>query len=279
MSNLPGNQIAEAEGISSLGTEHTTIRPRDVAPLSDDQWMDPTHDAARIKVWLDGHRTDLQVLAVLFDSGDTRVVLEDGRYYLTSPEIENSSDGENPHAVAQRVLSILNGLAALHHRGFRPVELGGRVTDGGSEVIYPRPALLELRGGVPVVTQRRPDGTEVPGPPSPWPGRAALAGSHPDVAEALGILGRTNPITFRELYDVYEIVRDSIQKDETMPNAVHELLGVSKNGVSRFTVPAQKARHARSTAEINNPMSLEEGRQFITELLNTWMARLRSADQ
>jgi hypothetical protein len=59
------------------------------------------------KVWLEGHPFDLQALAELLPSGDTRVVREDDQFYLTSSDIENPPNGVKPYAVAIALLPTM----------------------------------------------------------------------------------------------------------------------------------------------------------------------------
>lgn len=214
-----------------------------------------------VKVWLDGHQSDLEALAQVFSTGETRVVREDHRYYLTSPAIDNPPEGTKPYIVAGQLLVTLNGLCAVHHEDFRPVALAGAVTDSGSVTIYPDPARVEVRGG-------RPTSAHPPNEPSPWPGRIALAASHPDLAEVLSIMGGAQ-LGWPGLYAVYEIIRQSIKQTE-----VHELLGVDRRTVGRFTGSAQAGRHARPSGLPSDPMTLAQGRDFVNHLVEVWMNSL-----
>src|SRR6185312_3489296 len=99
------------------------------------------------------------------------------------------------YEAATKWISYANALGCLSGHGFRPVRLSMQFGDGPSktqvvalESIGPR-----RRFGMMTVTATAPDGTAVPHPPSPWPGRFALATSNPDVAEVLEIQGQPEP--------------------------------------------------------------------------------------
>jgi hypothetical protein len=222
------------------------------------------------KVWLEGHPFDLQALAELLPSGDTRVVREGDQFYLTSSDIENPPDGVKPYVVAKGLLPTINGLARVHNPDFRPVELSGKYTDGGSTTIFPPAATLEFRGNTARVTVTDPDGNIVFPRPSPGPDRFALARSHTDLADALKIMARSTTLEWRDLYDVVEIIRRSVE-----PKKIWELgWATDEATVKRFTGSTQPHRHARPSGVHPNPMSLAEGRDFVNGLVIEWMQSL-----
>jgi len=75
-----------------------------------------------------------------------------------------------------------------------------------------------------------PDGEPEPEPQSPWPFRFALAAAHPELTEALKIMGRVQPLGWVELNKVHEIVRDEVH-----PKKIHELGWATKADDSAFT--------------------------------------------
>ena len=79
-----------------------------------------------MKAWLEGHPSDLSVLARLLAVGDVRVVREGDRYYLTAPEIDNPPQSGHFNVEAQRLMPRINGLACAHAATHRPVSLSGR---------------------------------------------------------------------------------------------------------------------------------------------------------
>lgn len=125
------------------------------------------------KVWLEGHLFDLQDLASLLASGDTRVVREGDEFYLTSFDIDNPPQGVEYYRAAEQVLISVNGLGRVNKSDFRPVALSGRCTEGDSQHVFIRVPSIQNRArmGTPTVAVTNSDGTVVPNEPSPWPGR------------------------------------------------------------------------------------------------------------
>jgi hypothetical protein len=222
------------------------------------------------KVWLEGHPFDLQALAELLPSGDTRVVREDDQFYLTSSDIENPPDRVKPYVVAKGLLPTINGLARVHNPDFRPVELSGKYTDGGSTTIFSGAGTLEIRVGITgAATVTDKDGNIVFPRPSPWPDRYALTRSHTDLADALKIMARSKSLGWRDLYDVFEIIRRSVTEKK-----MRGLGWATKKRLSLFTHSAQQERHARPSSVPETPMSLAEGRDFVNGLVIEWMRSL-----
>jgi hypothetical protein len=169
----------------------------------------------------------------------------------------------------------LNGLARVKDRRFQPVTLSDRYSDGEGQhiVIRPAPFQSRTRFGTPTVTVTRPDGTVVASSPSPWPARFAAAASHPDLAEALEVMGKPKDLWWSDLYWVFEIISDSVGSK----TKIHELGWATKTDVKSFTASAQKARHARSTAVPPRELSLAEAKDFVNRLLLAWLTTLTSA--
>ena len=82
-------------------------------------------------------------------------------------------------------------------------------------------------------------------------------------------MGRSTTLEWRDLYDVVEIIRRSVE-----PKKIHELGWATKATVSRFTGSTQPHRHARPSGVHPDPMSLAEGRDFVSKLVTAWMSRL-----
>ena len=225
-----------------------------------------------MKAWLTGDEFDLQDLVDLLPSGDVRVVREDDEFYLTSPEIDNPPERMAFHDAAEQLITRINGIARVRNPRFQPVALTDRYSEGEGDhiVLKPAPCQVRIRGETVTVTLTKPDGTVVvAGTPSPWPERFAAAASHPDLAEALEVMGRPKLLWWSDLYWVFEIIRDSVKPDE-----IHELGWATKTEVSSFRGSAQKARHARSSAAPKKPMSLSEAKDFVNRLLLAWLSTL-----
>ncbi len=217
-----------------------------------------------MKAWLEGQQLDLEDLANLLPSGDVRVVREGDAYCLTAPSIDNPPGATTFYEAAQDLLNHVNGLARLQNTSFQPVGLSGKYTDGESQhtVISPRSAECRTGMGTPSVTVTRPDGTIVPAPPSPWPGRLAVAETNSDVADVFEIMSSTKPVGWDDLFKVHEIVGRSVE-----PTTIVKLGWTTSNKDSTFTSSANNpavsgsgARHARPPKgnHPNRKMSIAE---------------------
>jgi hypothetical protein len=117
-------------------------------------------------------------------------------------------------------------------------------------------------------------GKPVSRPSPPGPRHAEIAAAYPDVAEALAIIGQSDPPKWFELYKVMEIVEHAGALKSAMAAG-----GISANRKTLFTRTADHhkasgvdARHARSNNQPpNNPMGIEEAREMIGRLLGAWM--------
>ncbi len=234
------------------------------------------------KAWLEGHQFDLADLAELLASGDVRVEHDDDEdaYYLTAPEIDNPAKINRFDIPAERLLVRINGLGRARSADFRPVTLSGKYTNADGDHIFVAAPPMEARARLTATAVvLGPDGQPKPDPPSPWPGRLALADTHPEVAEALNIMGCVQPLGWVELYKVHEVIRDAIQ-----PKKIYELGWATKADDSAFTgsanradVSGDEARHARNSGPPpTRTMSLAEGRSYISDLVTKWLDLLGS---
>jgi hypothetical protein len=248
-----------------------------------------------VKAWLKGDHFDLESLAELFPDGNIRVVKEGADFYLTATEITSPPNGRKFHETAPEVLQRVNGLArALRPNDYKPVELVGRYQvgesqhhfafledfAGGRDRILPPTitvgsSVAEGRGRVTAVGFVVEAGTPV-APPLPGPKYLALA-AHPHVAEALAVMGNTDP-NWVDLYKVYEIIREDIR-----PAKMHENGWVTRQDLNAFGDSANRpdvsgadARHARRPGRTpTDTMSLQQARQFIGDLLIRWIDGLQ----
>jgi hypothetical protein len=230
-----------------------------------------------LKARLVGHEFDLDVLARLLPSGDTRVQSDAHGYYLTAIEIDNPPPGVPYYTVAERVLHAVNGLARVMKAGYRPVRLSGQYDEGDRRHQVIQVGAAECRAQAMPITVLI-NGRPIASAPPAGPAYVALAGSNPDVAEALTIMAGSEPPNWVELYKVYEIVEHTGRLKESMQAA-----GVSSNRLSLFTRTAchpdaggSGARHGRSKqAPPANPMSIANARDMINDLVRAWMDLLK----
>ncbi|MFJ3777548.1 hypothetical protein ACIPX0_38240 [Streptomyces sp. NPDC090075] len=238
-----------------------------------------------IKAKLEGHTFDLDALVELFRSGDPKVSKEDDGYYLGSSELDGlMDDGGQLVAAATRLLQKVTGVARILDSSFRPVSLPGTFVEdngdgGGRRHHVVLAATAEARSkvhGVVIVTGGgQPEKPKSPPPPE-GPPYIQLAANHPDVAEALEILGKPSvSLNWVDLYKLYEIVRSNVGDEK----ALKATQWVSSGDISAFTASANRpdvsgseARHARATGAglPKQTMNLAEGEAFIRRLVEAW---------
>jgi hypothetical protein len=236
-----------------------------------------------VKAWLKGHDFDLQDLASLLPSGETRVMKEGDRYYIASTEMDHRPAGVEPYQIAPRVLQRVNGLARAQNPKFQPVKLDGHYDDGEAHHVVVVADAATIRGrahvaAAGVVTTA--DGEVVPPPPPDGPLRERAAASSPSVEEALMILGKPDALNWGTwLNKVYEIVRDDVK-----PRSISDLGWASEGEIKAFTGSANRpdvsgahARHARLPGgPPRRQMSQDEAEAFIGRLVTSWIDSKRT---
>lgn len=228
-----------------------------------------------MKVWLEGKEFDLQDLADLLPTGDTRVERNSQGFFLAAKEIDEAGPDEPYYEVAARVLQRINGLARAADPNFRPVRLGGRYQDGHRVHIVVGAASIEARARIRAAgVVATAGGASAPEIPRPGPARALFAASEPDVDEALRILGEGDKPDWIGMWKVYEIVRESVR-----PETITSLGWATRAEVSAFGASANRsevsgaaARHARLPGKPPlNTYTIDEGRHFISRLVTSWI--------
>lgn len=239
-----------------------------------------------VKAKLEGHAFDLDALVELFRVGEPKVGKEDDGYYLTSSDLDGlMDDGGRLFEAATRLLQRVTGVARMLDSSFRPVTLPGTfVEDDGTgtgrrhHVVQADTAVARSKACAVIVStgDEQSLASEPPPPPPPeGPPYIQLASSHPDVAEALEILGKPSvSLNWVDLYKLYEIVRDRVGNEQSLkakkwvPNGE---LSAFKASANRPDVSGSGARHARmGGGPPKLTMTLAEGETFIRRLVVAW---------
>jgi len=228
------------------------------------------------KAWLDGHAYDLETLGELFRAGDPLVAedIPDG-YYLKSSAMQDSN-GQPDHNAAEALVRRVNGVGRVADEDFRPVHLVGRYTtpDGKTSVVVSGDT-AEVRSRARVGTVLI-DGVPVPQPPPKGPRYVALAAQHPDVADALRVLGQPGPLDWYDIYKAWEIVehavggwRQVVAQGWTTRVDIERLTASANHpGIS-----GDEARHARQPGAPgpNRIMTLREADGLVRRLVANWI--------
>jgi hypothetical protein len=229
-----------------------------------------------VRAWLEGDTPDLRSLAKLLGEGDVHVIrdADEDRYYLTAPAIDNPAEPGRFDKAAEALLRRINGMARVRDSSYRPVKLTGKYSDGDTAHVFAELG-LQVRPQLTVTAVVvGPDGKPQPDPPSPWPGRLALAESNSDVSDVLDLLNRSKPPNWDELFKVHEIIQDSINgsipKMGWASQADDDAFGPSAN---RRDVSGKDARHARKEKRPppKRTMTIEDGRRYIIEIVAKWL--------
>lgn len=232
-----------------------------------------------VRAWLAGESPDLQVLAHQLVDGDLRVVhdADEDAFYLTAPEM-----GKPAEVLLQRI----NGIAQVRVPNYHPVQLSGGYTDQDGNSTHVAEVKLEMRVALSVTASVvDADGKSMPDAPSPYPNWLALADSNPDVDQVLVIMG-SEPLDWSKLFKVREIINDSVKsvQGEIKYQPIVGMGWTDKRTDSSFTgsanhekVSGDEARHARSSSEPPaNPMTIDQGRDYIRNLVTRWLDWLRA---
>jgi len=219
---------------------------------------------------------DLEVLARLYPpSSDPTVSADAESYYLTSsslPDGMSTSDSRAMYARAATLLRRANaGAWLLLNSGFRRVELTGGFWD---------PAEPEWAVVMATTPEER---SYIPAPqrlPPTAPRWARLAEQHRDVDEVLALL---NEPAWRNLYKVWEIVRDNVSPNEPSKKVRAETLKAQgftdagdlealRDNSCNPAAAADEARHARWGGPPPTViLSLAEGQRITRELVTGWL--------
>jgi hypothetical protein len=230
------------------------------------------------KAWLAGDQFDLETGATLLTVGDIRVIKEGEKFYLSAPQLDNPPPGKEFHEVARELLVRVNGVGRLMRSDFSPVELTDHYDrDDGVHIVGATASLVARTQISATAIVLDSNGTPKPQPPPVAPAYLALAAKDPDVAEALQILGQPSSPRFADLHRILEIVEHTGLVKSAMQSA-----GISKASMRRFTHTADHpaasgadSRHSRSSQQPpKNPMTTDEARTMIRQLVSAWMDSL-----
>jgi hypothetical protein len=191
------------------------------------------------------------------DRGDVLLVHPDWQGLATAGEVAEAGAA---------LLAQANGLIRLQHPEMQALRSGGaiRLMGGGARTYYDS-ATMRLRMTISArVEHIGADGLPVPPPPDPSPGWIAKATADPARGRAVREFGTAS--TWPDLYKVYEVIRQGLGGQK----AVDALVGKAER--SRFTQSAQLDRHADSAPHAN-PMTMDQGREFIARLLMHWLSQ------
>lgn len=222
---------------------------------------------------------DLDLLVEHFRSRECAVVKDaNEKYYLTSDHFRGIQDHREVVAVARPLMERMNGIAKIIAPWFHPINSHTLVSvhENGNRGIAILAGPLEFR-----VPSEIPLRELLPGT-SPQLGTAEamlqLAERQSRIATALRIYG-TLPPTWQNLFNVYEVVKEDVGGE-------HEVSAsgwIDEDELIRFKATANnpaaigdQARHQKQSSfkrkPKHKPMSHEEAKAFLNDLLKGWLS-------
>lgn len=226
-------------------------------------------------IQLGGHKFDLLDLAERVSSADVSVIEEEGKFYLRSEALQSCTDAAQVQARAQDILSVLNGAAAIHVDGYRPVSADAvvRVDDGGERHVYKfASATLEARGRL-TVKAITSSGNTAPPAPSKIDVSITCAANDDTVNRVLTLCGSL-PHTWRNLYIVLEVIEDDVGGEGALISKNwNSKIKLFKQTANSYRALGSEARHG--TLKYKKPaasMTLAEAKTVVISVLREWLA-------
>lgn len=222
------------------------------------------------RVFLEGHTFDLDVLTgALSDGQGDLVVAKDGdSHFLTGDRLRDAATAADALRLARDALQMINGVGRACDSAFRPVRLTDSLVDDRDPThryVFVE-SRMEARSRLTLSGEAVASGTA--------PSNVSVRAVHDQVLlEAVARFGVPD-LDWSGLWKVYEVLREGAGNED----ALRKRFDLTKPQLSRFTLTAnhpeasgEQARHARlSQRPPKDPMSLDEGSQFIRDLINRW---------
>lgn len=214
-------------------------------------------------------------------AGSIRVSRANDGWELTSDAFDGLTDAGTVRVLAEETVGLLNGLAAIWLEEPALVQVGNvrrhRPDDGKDVWVFPEPISLRLRVGTPTVLI---NGVELQA--RSWIPDLELAAHDPKVQAVLAFLG--GQVTWHGLYAAL----DTILNDERTAGrgGVRDWAGASERRLTLFTRTANSfgaigtaARHGPGFLPPEQPLTLSDARDLVSEVARTWLDQLNSMAQ
>lgn len=215
---------------------------------------------------VEGHEDVLHQLRTgLSESRISIVRHDDGRWYLTGPELDSAGDSSEACEIATAVVTTLNATLRMSRKP--PIKFGDRIKQVHEDGSATAKVFLGGTIGVASSAQATLSGG-TPEPPTTSLAALAVEANDPTMRHALEILAN-EPHDFVHLYKVYELMESG--------GGIAKLGSKKQRG--RFTHTADNpdasgrlSRHATTkNRPPSNPMTLDEARSFIYRMMASWI--------
>lgn len=256
-----------------MGTENPTL-PVGTRLMLAVQTGDPSQTAGAPAGWLvelRGSPESFVVMDGLPASETAKVVRDTGSHFLTGSEVNVSKDAVTAYSRAERLLEILNGLAGVIDRHYKPVALASPVFRQNADGT--RTWCSSFVGGV-IFDGNTPFSWKSKPPPTPNCRWLDLAVTDAKVREALALFSRS-PRDWPTLYRVFEIVACDIAPTRHSAEAKMEAMSWAMHSEIRlFRQSATPERHGGTKSRLpKQPMQPPDAEGFVRNLLARWISR------
>lgn len=224
----------------------------------------------KYKVKITGHEFDLTTAEFAIKCDMFSIEKIDKEYFISSINFNDLDDSNELYAIAEEILELINSLLTLTVSGFNPLMLEHlhiKDIDGKISKIVNMSANMTGRGYMSASLSTS-DSKSHNNLLSLTSTLINKINEKPTLIDVLHFY--TTPITWSNLYKIYEIIHDDIGDE------VKTITG--SNQLSRFKGTAQsrkligdEARHAsENIVGPQNPMTIIEARELISNLIFIW---------
>ena len=216
-------------------------------------------------------------LAYLDNPFEPRVEQVSEKAVLRSTSFDFAQSKEDLQGKADLLIKVLNGAVSVHQTA--PAELGDAVEfRGGKATLTPFPSTGKAAGKARVRGVASTSGGPRPSPVQQWLHAAVNSGAENDgvLKDALIYFGRADPTDWFDLYKCVEclILRCSRHRppkgpDEPPPFCKEDFYvwTGAREGAKKLDQTANSHRHAEKKYKVQDPMSFEEAKSFLSALL------------
>jgi hypothetical protein len=211
-------------------------------------------------------------------TGSTRVAEADGGWELTADRFQTLTEAGDVLSVARELVAQINAIARVRLDHPDPISVGGvrryRPGCGPDQWVFPEPIVARGRVGTPTVVL---NGTS--SEPASWEPELGLA-AHDRRARAVLAFLALEP-TWYSLYAALDTVLEDRRTGGR--KGVRSWAKVPEATLSRFLHTANSydavgsaSRHGPGTRGPRAPMSLGDGAELVSRIVDRWLDELRS---
>ncbi len=224
-----------------------------------------------------GSEYDLEALIKLSPFCNTEIIKMKNRYCLKSKKFDSVSEYDNVKKLGRDLVDILNGLAKLQNKHWKPIKFNGVLREnlnGTTTIFFEAKAELQFEATANGTVVKADGTTDDSKHPSQFETKFTVLSKDTNVQKALRIYGSREE-SWVDLYIIYEIIEDDLGGSQM----IFDNKWSSKNAIQRFKHTANspkaigdEARHGKeNTLPPQKPMLFSDAKILIKELLDKWI--------